>query len=190
MIVQPAITLGAINYVNYRANDIFNVDGSSHQPFGWAQLIQLYNNWVVLGSKLTAVATPAQSSGTAPGVGLIMGADCSSQPSGIVFSSAQEYQEARRGTWRILTFSRDKAGDAVRSTYSFKKLYHTRPEGVDAENWGSTTTSPSDISTFGLWFDDGGVSSGTPNVGAGFYNVQVIIDYYVLWANPTGVFQS
>jgi len=51
----PALNLGAINIRTFRANDVFDPDHAlgGHQPYGFDQLMAMYQHFTVLSSKVT-----------------------------------------------------------------------------------------------------------------------------------------
>nr|QTE03423.1 MAG: capsid protein [Phoenicurus auroreus CRESS-DNA-virus sp.] len=55
-------TSGAVNYNVYRANSVFDPDQSNigHQPMFFDNYANIYNNYRVLGSKITVTFTPLQ----------------------------------------------------------------------------------------------------------------------------------
>lgn len=63
-LVSLASTSGSVNYNTFRANSIFDPDqsGTGHQPMYHDNYVTIYNNYRVLGSKITVTFTPQTES--------------------------------------------------------------------------------------------------------------------------------
>lgn len=118
--LNPAVGLGA-DYV-FRANSIHdpNFTGSGHQPYGHDQLATLYDNYIVVGSKITCefISTGDTSATTDAVVGISLEDDS------VANTLPHVWLEQPKSTWKTIGPADGSKGRAKCSkTYSARKFF-------------------------------------------------------------------
>lgn len=182
---QALITLGSYIAVGYAANDIYNPGGGSRQAYGWDQLGTLWNNWMVIGAKATIQIIPIDSSNSAD-VPIMWGAYINPTAVGFDYLDWRDPVEARIGTWMGPTNGSRTGLQTMVCTYSPSKLYGRALDQVSSlvGTAGITPASPTNVDYFVIWYQPQDRATG---VAAGYYKMNVVIDYSVLWFNPRAV---
>jgi len=171
-------TAGAMNSSYYAANDIYNVDGSNHQPFGWDTLRTIYQDWVVLGSKIRLKICQRNTVQAQPTWFVVSwNPQAYATPPTPNYSSIAAYRDAQRGGQVLCPGDYGNDVWTVSATYSPRKAYGNDLFTGDYFYGTSTPASPLSPSTFEV--DYGSASGQTLNAGA--FEVEVCIDYVVMW---------
>jgi len=137
-------TLGARALNVFAANGIFDPDisGTGHQPMYHDNYFNLYDQYVVLGSKITVTFSPTSS--TVPAVVGIMGNDDST-----VTTSVLALQECNNAISTLLGTTGSNP-HTLTAAYSPLEMY-----GVDAKDDGSSSTSfganPAELWCWAVW---------------------------------------
>lgn len=183
---QAAITLGAYQYTGWAANDIYNVAGGTRQPFGWDQLGALYERWIVVGSKITVSIIPVDST-FSPDVPFMFGAHISPVTTGFDYPDWRGFVESRKGPWVGPLNGCETGIRKFTLGYSPRKYYGSLGEeqfGQLSGTAGATPSSPANRDFFTVWYQPLDLTSG---VAAGFWKMQITIDYTVYWFQPFAV---
>lgn len=172
--IQLVSTSGSIAYWTFRANSCHDPDytSSGHQPMGWDIWSQLYNHYIVLGSKITVKAVEdGTSAGPSTYCGIIIGDSVT-----VPHSSASSYLEEGYKT-RINVFQRKPL--VYTQTYSAKKFFNLANIKDNISRLGATFgTNPTDDAYFHMWQQP--VDSTSSNTML----YSVIIEYIVLFSEP------
>lgn len=165
--IRLSQTIGSIPVAyTFRANSIFDPDrsGTGHQPYTHDEYAQLYNKYMVTGSKIVATFLPNASSSTGNVIcGLHVGNDPAYTPN---FETIREQSEGR---WSIVSGQTNKKTLATR--YSRRKVIPAHKDGHEAL-FGA---NPAEEYYFTMW------SSCVDTVAvAGSVDVVVTISYRVL----------
>lgn len=166
---------GACARYFFKANDCYdpNSTGTGHQPISWDNWTNLYNRYVVVGSKITAYVTDNTASHSEPG---LVGAYLTESSLG--GSTDSSYMiEAKKGVWRAITGGQ-RSTTIVGSKFSARKFFNIKDVADNIDKLGAIcTASPAEPAYFCLWY---ATQSGVNNT----VNVQVVIDYIVHFSEP------
>lgn len=135
---------GSATY-SYRANSLYDPDftGTGHQPIGFDQLMNFYNHYTVLGSRLkvTFVAT-----GSNPLTGAaIVGIELSG--SSPATTAINDLYEQGRSRMKIMTNANADQKVVVNHNLSVKKFLGQNPLDEDA-NAGTAAANPTEVIFF------------------------------------------
>lgn len=178
--VSITSTLGAIQRYSFRANSIFdpNFTGIGHQPMGRDIWAQLYNNYVVLGSKITAKFTTTTSAGQNAAVGVMLDDNAS-----LSYSDYSGYVEARKGSNRMM-IGREAKPITVVSKFSAKRFFNVVDVKDNIDDLGAVIgNNPNNGAFFNVYYQD--LTGSTSTI-----NVSVCIDYIVSFSEPHDIAQS
>lgn len=153
---------------------------------GFDQWSALYDQYVVIGAKLTAYITyqaQNESSGNPPMcVGVYLGDDAS-----IPYADWRGLVESRRGTHRHIT-ANQAAPVRVVGKFSCKRFFNIKDPRDALERVGAlVSANPAETATWIIWGNTTG--SLAPATGVQM-NVSVIIDYIVQWSEPKDLSRS
>lgn len=172
---------GTLGFQTFRANSIFDPDytGLGHQPYPRDTWSQLYNHYVVLGSKITVIyGTSGDTQSNNQVVGVLLGDQNTAG-----YTDYTEFMEAGKGSYKVLSDQRN-AKYAV-CKYSAKKFYQVANVSDNVDRLGAAmTTNPTEQAFFHLWCQSQNKSS-TTNCP-----VTVQIDYIVKFSEPKLLSQS
>lgn len=176
-------TSGLLSRHQWRANACHDPDitHSGHQPYGWTELKQFYNHYVVLGSKIS-VKVIAQNDNTAvAGVGgLYLGDDTDTN-----ITSYRTYIEAGKGGWRMINGGSDQP-QSLSSKYSAKEFFNVTDVKDNLDRLGaSVTTDPNEQAVYTLYYQASDEVSTASNL-----EVIVTIDYIVSFSEPKDIASS
>lgn len=176
-VVGMGNAVGVVNNYVFRANSGFDPDwsGSGHQPMGWDTWTSLYNEYVVIGSRIN-VRWKQSLVGTYAGVFL------SASPT-LGYTTASEMIEAQKGTTRLLSPQRE-AGRSF-ATYSAKKFYNIKDIKDNTDRLGASTgANPAEGAYFQIWSQAADSSSEFSLLA------DVLIEYIILFSEPKQLAQS
>lgn len=161
--------IGQTAYWTFRANDLYDPDvtGVGHQPRGFDQWMNMYNKFVVIGSKITvrfsSDQTPAQ----------IVGVVCNTTTMGS--TDITDYMEDRAVRSTILE---NDAPRTLSQVFGHKKWFKNKPMSDDVVQ-GSASSSPSNQVYYGVFS-----ASAANGSDAGTVNAYVVIDYIAVVFDP------
>lgn len=175
-------TAGTIAAHIFRANSLFDPDqsGLGHQPYGFDQLMQWYDHYTVIGSKMTARPIPVGTPNVTPGVALIHLSDTLVQP----FSSVDHMLESPGNSRWVTTGAnpQNPMQRAVRKGFSMRKFFNKKLGEDDMQ--GTIASNPAEHAYFILMHGD--ISGNDPSP----YTFQVTIDYIAVFTEPKILVQS
>lgn len=186
MNITPETSSG-FGYLDFNASSVFNPSRSSDtsppQPMGFDQWANLFNSYLVTGSKLTAYVTYKDQDNTS-NIPVICGcylADDSSIP----YTSWLGLVEAKRGTYRNLTAFQEKPCK-LNCYYSARKFNNIKDPKDNLTTLGAkVTANPTELPVFIIWADVAGVSRQLMTMTA-----TVIIDFAVEFMEPKDIARS
>ena len=186
-------------YAIFNANGPYKPDGpvsnavhqDPHQPMGYDQWSDLFNNYVVKGSKLTAIwyASSAQSDGTATppdqsGGGRIGVYVTDSR--NVAYTEGTSFKEARKGQVRYIN-TNQRTAKYLNAYYSPRRVYGIRDIKDNQARLGSVITqNPAELAQYVVWAELDNYFSGE-NVQ---WLVEVTIEYLVQFDEPADLPQS
>lgn len=175
--INPAAGLFG-SYI-FSANGLYdpNISGTGHQPYAFDTLMQMYNHYIVLGSKIRVTAF--QVTGGAPftlGIKL----DDDGIGTGALLTELMEQPDVKR------VYSIDTTKPAiVTKTFSAKKQFGTKFITGDDAYRGSVTANPSEGSNFIVYV---GPINETSDLGS--IACVAEIEYIVKFIEPKTLAQS
>lgn len=167
-------TTGGLQTWVWSANGLYdpNISSTGHQPMGFDQWANLFNHYVVLGSKITIRVSQRDGSSNPFYYGVIL-TDDSSAP----YSTYSSYIEAKKGTFRYSAQGQQKPV-TVMSKYSAKKFYNITDVKDNLDRIGApVTANPDDQGYFTTWIQ-------TTNATTQAVEALVVIDYIVMFSEP------
>lgn len=182
--LNPALT-GAIASYTFAANDLFdpNRSGTGHQPYGFDQLMALYNHYQVTGSKITITVTAGQNESFVYGMQL---------NDSLTMSSANveaicEQPFARR---KVIAAGTNNVIDlTISNTFSLAKYFGAKVNRNsligNRTYMGTETTSPTEAAFFVIWCAANG-----PTIDPSAIQFHVEIEYIARFSEPKDLAQS
>jgi len=181
IVINPSV--GSISSYTFCANDLFdtNRSGIGHQPYGFDQLMALYNHYQVIGSKIRITPTAQIDEGYVYGLQL---------NDAITMSSADveticEQPYAKR---RIVAPGTNKA-TTMSQTFSLKKFFgannNVNTLMGNRTFMGQVNTSPAEAAFFIVW-----CASNTYPVDPSPITFHVEIEYLAKFSEPRDLPQS
>lgn len=184
---SPQNLLGAPAVYSWSANDIFNIAGGTSQPYGFDQLCLFYDSWIVQGSKLTIQIAPIDVT-VSSDVPVMCGAYVDSQapPATFGYTNWLGPVEARRGQWMGPINGAQDHLKTLQAYYSPQKYYGAAYEEIAQllGTGGATPASPGQRDSFVMWWQPQDTATG---VSAGYFRLNIILDYLVYWFSPRPV---
>lgn len=176
-----------IGYYNVRANSPYDPEynAGGGQPLGWKQWTNLYDQYVVLGSKITAYISYKEQN-TIDNPPMAVGIYLSDDPK-IPYVDWQGLVEARKGTFRMMA-PMQAAPVKVMSKYSAKHFFNVSDVKDNLKMIGAPVNAdPDDEAVYIIWGNTTGTHEATESVAL---NVNIIIDYIVLFSEPKDLARS
>lgn len=182
----------------FSANDIWSVAGGARQPMGFDQLAQIYNNYVVLGSRIRLaiarshieppVAVPSST-------WFLYWSNTPQNAPVAAYATVPEYLDAQKGNWVTTPGEYDGNTKYLSCTYAPGKAYGDQLDmgsapamlGTLIRGPPVTGTSPLVRNTFHITHSAGLAGQDVP---AGAYIITVIIDFVVMLGSPQVVLGS
>lgn len=142
------------------------------QPMGWDQWVQLYNHYVVLGSKITVTFAPMVSANP-----IVCGVYLTDAPA-LPYASYSQFIEAGRGMHKLIT--PESKPVTTMSRYSAKKFYNVKDVKDNLDRLGNTTTAnPFESAYYHVWLQ----SADKQTTSAIVYAI-ITVEYTVLFSEP------
>lgn len=180
--IQRTTTSGVLDRYVYRANGAYdpNQSGTGHQPFGFDQWASLFNHYTVLGAKITVRTVAITNASAVPlHTGLYLG-DGTSTP----YTLYTQFQEAKKGSFRIMLGSIGEKSYRNTSTFSAKKYFGVK-DVMDNQNLRATVlTVPAEEAYFHIWVQAADLAA-TATV-----RHDVTIDYIIKFTEPKDIASS
>ncbi len=158
----------------YSANGIWDADvtgGAFGQPRGFDQLVAMYDHYTVIGSRISVKFTPAAATVNPTIVGIQLKDRASTT------TSLKDIMESRN---RRSHYMKVDGGTTVSKIFSARKFLG-RPHPLSEDDLrGSSTSNPAEQAYFHVWC----TSAGT-GVDSGVININVTIDYSVVFTEPS-----
>ncbi len=147
--VQLAPTTGAAAIHSFRANSLFDPDltGTGHQPYGFDQLMGVYNHYTVLGAKITV--TFQNEGATALADNLVVGTLLNDDNVGSTDPSLlREYKNSK---YCYLNAGGSGQAKTCVKTFSAKKFFGKKNVVGAADYRGTSLTNPNELAIFWVW---------------------------------------
>lgn len=158
----------------FRANGMYDPDTAlgGHQPYGFDQLMALYNRYVVLGAKITITAVPASSFGT-----YIIACKLSDNAT-LLSTTPTVLQEQPGYKYRLYTNGNAAVMPRLTMGYSARKM--CRPGFMNNDTYqGTVNKDPDD-----QWYFTVLTASAVPTVDNTAMTFNIRIDYIAKFMNP------
>jgi len=173
--VEPNLPLitsgsGALSYYTWSCNSLYdpNVTGIGHQPMYFDQLSALYDHYVVIGSRIKIIVTPANNLQPNAIVGAFVNDDSN------VTGTTGSLLENSLVKWRNIPNASTQA-TVFNLKWSAKK-YFGGSIMSDPSLRGTSTSSPTEQSMFTVFLDSTYAGGSAAN-----YNISAVIEYITVW---------
>ena len=173
-------TSGGRGSYTFRANSVFDPDytATGHQPISYDFWANMYNHYVVLGSKITMTVADSGTSTTPGIIGIFLDDDTT-----IPYSTPNTFIESGKGTWKMLQGDKSKPSTVI-SKYSAKKFFNVTDVNDNLNRLGANVVSnPTESAEFHCWYFT--LDASTETVYA-----QVVVDYIVEFSEPKALASS
>lgn len=159
----------------FRANGLFDPDVAlgGHQPYGFDQLMSIYNRFCVLGAKIVVTAVPAASFAS-----YIIAVKLSDVAT-ITSTTPTVLQEQPGYRYKLITNGNTTPTPRMVHTYSARRM--CRPGFMFNDQYcGTVSNDPND-----QWFFHVLTAAANPNADNGPMTFNIRIDYIAKFMNPT-----
>jgi len=158
---------GSVQQCTFRANSIYdpNSTGTGHQPLFHDQLQELYNNYVVLGSKITATFWSEDVSTAYGAYACIKVTDDFN-----ISSSALPYAELEGGKlvkWKMFRANASASNSmlTLTQTYSTKRFFGVKDVKDSKDSFGAPLgNNPTNGAFFNIWVQHPDMSTTLPTI--------------------------
>jgi hypothetical protein len=169
-----------------RANSVFDPQytAGGQQPMGYNRWANLFDQYVVVGSKITSYISYQKQDGTNPPmmVGTYLSDDAS-----VPWQDWRGFVEGKKGSWRAMT-AMQKAPVKIVSKFSCKKFFNIKDALDNMLRVGAQVgANPAEDAIFVTW---GSVTGGTDPTVSVTLNVNIIMDFIVKWSEPKDMARS
>lgn len=147
---------------------------------GWNEWAALYTSYIVLGSKISVKVTQSTSApvGRIGYAGVYL-----SNATAAPYTTAAAFIEARRGIVKALSPLQSRPV-SVGAKFSAKKFFNVKDIKDNWDDLGAlVTTNPATPAYYQIWYQD---VYGT----ASTINLEIIVDYIILFREPIDMVQS
>lgn len=169
---------GVVQAYSYRANSCFdpNQTGTGHQPMGFDSWANIYNHYIVLGSKIKATFHPVNAGAASSCFGIRLDDDGSSSSTYVT-----DYVESGKCKYAIQPDSYTiQHPRTLKHTFSSAKWFGVRDLIDNKHDLGAlVNANPQDIASYVLFVGPVDESS---DLGA--WQITVTIDYIVQFSEP------
>lgn len=163
-------TTGGIGNYLFSCNGLYdpNTTGSGHQPMYYDQFSALYDQYTVIGSRITYLIVPSTSSTVPVKIGVFINDDTTSTP-----TSVDNISELPSGKMYILPQNSTKTL-VIRKNWSAKKTFGGSVLGNDSLQ-GTISTNPSEQSYYQISMQS------IDSFSTCTIFVQALVEYIVIW---------
>lgn len=175
---------GSLSTHVFRANSCFdpNQTDTGHQPMAWDEYSELYNHYVVLGSKMTIQATASAASTLSPPVIGIFQSDDTTYATSYITTLIEQ----NRCVYRMVPHGYQIKTTNLTSRFSTKKFFNVTDVKDNLDRLGAPiSASPSEEAYFVVFCGDHAEGEDIQGV-----YVMVTIDYIVSFSEPKELAQS
>jgi len=159
----------------FRANGLYDPDatlGAGHQPYGFDQLMALYNRYVVLGAKITVTAFPSNVASA------VLLAVKLSDNAALLSTTPTVLQEQPGYRYKLISNASASVQPRISCGYSAKKM--CRPGFMNNDTYqGNVNKDPDDQWYFTVLTANPNPSVDNPPM---YFNIR--IDYIAKFMNP------
>ena len=157
----------------FAANGLFDPDvtGAGHQPYGFDQMMALYNHYTVIGAKIKVTGENSQSDVKICGIQLT--------PDNLAVPSVQDIMERPGQTWKFI--GEQQGGTSainIAKGFSARKFFGKRNIVGSADYRGDAASNPNELAFFLVWM---GPQDGSDLAGQIF---TVEISYFAVLTEP------
>ena len=153
---------GATAMINVKANDLYAPSSGfqgAHQPMGFDQIMQLYERFCVVGSKISVAFESNQSSSAIVGIALRNSTTAESVQDNTAGQSNEGLLERNRTKWTYASSSKEGAPIArVSQKFGLKKFFHLKSINDNVGNsrdegsaWGLVNASPTQLAYYNIF---------------------------------------
>lgn len=174
---------GATEY-NFSANGLYdpNISGTGHQPMGFDQLMEFYDHYTVIGSKIKVIFNPVTSTSVSipPYVGVRL-CDTTSRINGKAIDELREVgvSMTQMGSYQW------KYPPTVYQRFSAKKFFSKKAIIGASQFQGSASANPTEDAIYSVFVVAPDTSTDPPTI-----SVQVVIEYIAIFTEPKQLPQS
>lgn len=167
-------TAGALGKVTVNANWPYY---GGRYAFGWDQWAALYNEAIVVGSRIKVYQQGSDITAPILAMGGIYLSDDSTN-----YTDYQDMIEAKRGTFARFSDSADRVS-TISSNFSSKKFFNIKDVRDNNYRIGglTTATTAADVALYNVWAQELSKSA------TGTYYMNAVIDYIVIFSQPKDV---
>ena len=181
---DPGLLTNGIGIHTFRANGCYDPDYAlgvgQHQPRGWNQFEALYNEYVVLGSKITFQPFPVSSTGITYSqpryYGLVKRNEQNDPLSAT--KSIGDIMETRLGQYARMPSARTNMPRSLSTTFSHKKTFKTNPH----ESLKQVTVDPTHQDS--VLYDCYIIPNADADQDEPPTSCLITIEYIVMFSNP------
>jgi len=170
---------GAPGYNSFRANGLHDPDSSGvgHQPMGYDNWYNIYNNYVVVGAKCTATFVGSDSDNKPVVCGILLDDDGAS----VAGENPTTLIERGKSKWKVISNNYTQGRPpSLTSYFSAKKFFNVKDVRDNVSRIGASFgADPSDQAYFIVWV---GPQDDSSDLGA--FNVLVRIEYIIDCSQP------
>ncbi len=152
---------GATAMINVKANDLYapSTGTGAHSPLGFSQIMQLYERFCVVGSKISVAFESNQSQSAIVGIALRNSTTAESVQDNTATQTNEGLLERNRTKWTYASSSKEGAPIArVSQKFSLKKFFHLRSINDNVGNardegsaWGLANASPTQLAYYNIF---------------------------------------
>lgn len=174
--IDPSI--GTNGTYIFKANDLFDPDqtGTGHQPYGFDQMMDFYQRFTVLSSKIKV--TGFSNTVTGPyflAVRLVSNTSPTTSPEDFLETSGTKY----------IPIAQEHGAKSIRHSFSAKSFFGKRFLGASPDFSGNTSASPSELAYFHVV-----VVPISPTDDPGIVRLTVECDFNTVFTEPKRLINS
>lgn len=183
------VSIGALSYNEFSANSLYDPDRGSvlgTQPRGFDQLMEMYDHYTVIGSKITVTPLIYGNVQTWGGVYGLMRSDTTGVAQNIYTDGGLAgLTEVRGSVWKqyALPSTTTALTRPISTKMSIKKFFGHSPKG-DSTLKGDAGSNPADEAFYTLWV----TPTTTEDPTAAYFLVK--IEYVALFTEPKHILKS
>lgn len=175
--------LNTFTVSEWRANSVFdpNLSGVGHQPMGFDQWSNIYERYVVCGSKINVQYAPITGTNLNPGFYGVSLYGTANQLTATYAGNVDSVMESKLTGYTSTMAGNGNSAFLPRSLtrkFSAKKFFGKANPTDDTEIGATVVTNPVNLAYFGVWYGSSGGND------PGIANFKIMIDYIVLFHEP------